>query len=90
MQKELQSFIRSHNLVNRIYDMVYYFGTIKNPDSEQLLKAFFLKKLEDIEYVESLAKYFEKKLHINKKNVELRCNLKDLIYDLDYLKQYLD
>ena len=77
-RKEFYAFIRSHNLLNRIYDMVCYFGLIKNLDNSHNIKKCFLRNLEDIVYVETLAKFFEKK-----------CNLKDLIYDLDYLKQYL-
>ena len=88
-RKEFYAFIRSHNLLNRIYDMVCYFGLIKNLDNSHNIKKCFLRNLEDIVYVETLAKFFEKKLTKNYKNVELRCNLKDLIYDLDYLKQYL-
>lgn len=89
MSKDFYAFITSHNLVNRIYDMVYYFGVIKKVEDEKLIKRFFKQRLEDVEYVESLAKYFEIKLRRNKSNIDLRCNLKDLIYDLDYLKQYL-
>lgn len=69
--------------------MLIFFGTIKNPNDERVIKKFFNQRLEDIEYVESLAKYFEKKLRKYKTNADVRCNLTDLIYDLDYLKQYL-
>lgn len=89
MKKDFYAFIKSHNLVNRIYDMVFYFGLIKNPKDEKNIKKFFLQRLEDVEYVESLAKYFEKKIPKSKKNHDLKCNLNDLVYDLDYLKQYL-
>lgn len=89
MTKDFYAFIKSHNLVNRIYDMIYYFRAIKNPNDEETIKKFFKQRLEDVEYVESLAKYFEKKLRKNKSNIDLRCNLQDLVYDLDYLKQYL-
>lgn len=89
MQKKANSFITSHNLVNRIYDMVYYFGVIKDSANEKVVKRFFKESLLKVEYVESLAKYFEKRLTKNYKNVELRYNLKDLINDLNYLKQYL-
>ena len=50
---------------------------------------FFHKRLEDTVYVEELAKYFEEKLRKYKKIPEIRCNLLDLISDLNYLKQYL-
>ena len=45
--------------------------------------------MQNIYYVETLAKFFEEKKEKNKKNIELRCNLIDLITDLDFLKQYL-
>ncbi len=86
---DFRRYIRSHNLVNRIYDMLYYFKVFKNNRSEKQVKAFFNQRLEDITYVETLAKYFESKLRTNKKNHEVRCNLNDLISDLNYLKQYL-
>lgn len=89
MKADFDRFVKSHNLVNRIYDMVFYFGMIKNSKDEENIKKFFSQRLEDVEYVESLAKYFEKKRTKNKKNHDLQCNLNDLIYDLDYLKQYL-
>ncbi len=89
MKSDFYRFIKSHNLVNRIYDMVFYFGLIKNPSNENNIKKFFFQRLEDVEYVESLAKYFEKKISKNRKNYDLQCNLTDLVYDLDYLKQYL-
>ena len=53
-KKTWHSFVKSHNLVNRIYDMLDYFHCFDEV-----------------------------------KNIELRCNLIDLINDLDYLKQYL-
>ena len=89
MDKDLYRYITSHNLVNRIYDMVFYFGLIKNPENESNIKKFFKVSLKDIEYVESLAKYFDNKMRYSKKNIELWCNLRDLVYDLDYVKQYL-
>lgn len=88
--KDFKRFVRSHNLVNRIYDMVCYFGMIKdNQEIEKEVKMFFNKRLEDTVYVEELAKYFEEKLRKYKKIPEIRCNLLDLISDLNYLKQYL-
>lgn len=86
---DFKRYIRSHNLVNRIYDMLYYFKVFKNNQSEKQVKAFFNQRLEDITYVETLAKYFESKLRTHRKNHEVRCNLNDLISDLNYLKQYL-
>lgn len=89
MNKDLRRFIRSHNLVNRIYDMLFYFKVLKNNDNEINTKKFFYYSLEDVAYVESLAKYFEEKLKKYKKIPDIRCNLIDLIHDLNYLKQYL-
>lgn len=89
MNKDFYRFIKSHNLTNRIYDMLLYFGTIKNENNEKNIKKFFFQRLQDVEYVESLAKYFEEKLRKYKKIPDIRCNLLDLINDLNYLKQYL-
>lgn len=89
MQNNYINFIKSHNLVNRIYDMLFYFGMLKDEKNEKTVKKFFVKKLDDIEYVETLAKYFERKLKQYKDKVEIKCNLLDLINDLNYLKQYL-
>lgn len=88
MNKKYNAFIKSHNLINRIFDMVVYFNLIKKPYDELTIKKYFKKNINNIEYVESLAKYFEKRLQKNYNNIELRCNLKDLISDLNYLKQY--
>ena len=79
MQNNYINFIKSHNLVNRIYDMLFYFGTLKDEKNEKTVKKFFVKKLDDIEYVETLAKYFERKLKQYKDKVEIKCNLLDLI-----------
>ncbi len=84
-----KEFINSHNLVNRIYDMIFYFGIIKSENREFYIKKFFSQRLEKVEYVESLAKYFENKIKTSQQNIELKYNLKELVYDLNYLKQYL-
>lgn len=89
MKNHFYAYVKSHSLVNRIYDMLDYFGVFKDTKNKVAIKRFFSMRLEDIEYVESLAKYFEEQMKKNKKNIEVRCNLRDLIYDLDYLKQYL-
>lgn len=89
MRRTSYSFIKSHNLVNRIYDMMYYFDCYKE-ENATYVKSRIKLKLQNIYYVETLARYFEDKKRKNRKNVELRCNLIDLINDLDYLKQYLD
>lgn len=90
MKKTYHSFIKSHDLVNRIYNMIFYLNIIKNEDSEVMVKKRLKKNLSSSEYVESICKCFENKFYKNYKNIELRCNLKDLIFDLNYLKQYLD
>lgn len=89
MKKDFNAFIRSHNLVDRIYDMIFYLGIVKNNDSQKTIKQFLYQRLEDITYVESLAQYFERKQRKKESNIELKYNLQELIYDLDYLKQYL-
>lgn len=88
-QQDFKRFVRSHNLINRIYDMLFFFKVIKDGESENQVKRFLKHRIEDITYVETLAKYFEEKLRRNKNKIELRCNLLDLINDLNYLKQYL-
>ena len=89
MKKGFNAFIRSHNLVDRIYDMIFYLGIVKNNKNKEVIKRFLRQRLEDVAYVESLAQYFEKRKLKYKNNIELRYNLQELIYDLDYLKQYL-
>lgn len=89
MNRDWKRFVRSHNLVNRVYDMLFYLKVLKNNDNEKNTKRFFYYHLEDVEYVESLAKYFENQLKKYKSVADIRCNLLDLIQDLNYLKQYL-
>lgn len=85
------SYVKSRNLINRIYDMLEYFHYFDNEfwDKENI-RQFLKENINDIIFVETLIKYLDDKLKRNKKKVELRCNLSDLINDLDYLKQYLD
>lgn len=90
-KKTWHSYVLSHQLVNRIYDMLDYFDLFKDKSlTEKELKKKINSRLSNIYYVENLASYFEKKLKRNYKNVEVRCNLVDLLYDLDHLKQYLN
>ena len=85
------TYVTSRNLINRIYDMLEYFNFFDNTSFGKSDIRFFLKqKISDICFVETLIKYLDDKLKFNKKKVELRCNLSDLINDLDYLKQYLE
>lgn len=84
------SFVKSHNLVNRVYDMFNYFDLFKDhKESKKELKKQIYNKIRSFYYIENVAKYFEDKLKENQKNVEIKTNLKDLLYDLDCLKQYL-
>lgn len=88
MNKMYNEFIKNHNLINRMYDMLVYFNLLSKTDNEIEIKTSIKKQLANIEYVELTANYFEKKLKKNYKKIELRCNLKELIDDLNYLKQY--
>ena len=89
-KKTWHSFVKSHNLVNRIYDMLDYLNFFETDKQDvELLKKNINLNLRNKYYVETMAKYFEDKKNKCKKNIELRCNLIDLINDLDYLKQYL-
>lgn len=89
-KKTWHSFVKSHNLVNRIYDMLDYFHCFDHTADVELAKKEVKRKIQSIYYVETLAKYFEDKKNKHQKNIELRCNLVDLINDLDFLKQYLE
>mgnify|MGYP006947702322 FL=1 len=89
-KKTWHSFVKSHNLVNRIYDMLDYFHCFDEVEDVEFAKDEIKNKIRSIYYVETLAKYFEDKKNKHIKNIELRCNLIDLINDLDYLKQYLN
>lgn len=89
MNNNFYTFKKSHNLINRIYNMLIFLGTIKNTQNEKIIKKFLNRRIEDVEYIETLAKYFESRRRRYKKHPEVLCNLNDLIYDLEYLKQYL-
>ena len=71
--------------------MLYYFYFFKSsPLSKMELKNNLFNSLQNIEMVENFAKYFEKKLKKKNNSIELKCNLRELISDLNFLKQYLD
>lgn len=91
MRKTWMTYVRSKNIINRIYDMLDYFDfvDIKFCDIRKL-KSFIINNINDECFVETLIKYFECKLMNNRNKIELTCNLKELIGDLDYLKQYLE
>ena len=84
-------YVKSRNLINRIYDMLENFHYF-NYDSwdKQSIRDYLKTNIKDICFVETIIKYLEDKLKENMKKVELRCNLSNLIDDLDCLKQYLD
>lgn len=88
--KTWHSYSASHFMINRIYDMLIYFDIFKDIKNKVNLKKVIRNNLNNIYYLEDLAKYFSDKLKKNYNNVELRCNLIDLIYDIDCLKQYVD
>lgn len=89
--KKSKQYIKSHNLVNRCYDMLSYYNTFQNKDlSYKEIKTNIYNNLREIETVETYAKYFNLKLKSTKNKVELKYNLKDLINDLNYLKQHLE
>lgn len=70
--KDFKRFVRSHNLINRIYDMLIFFEVIKDSKHEEQIKRFFMQRIEDITYVETLAKYFEEKLRKNGNQFNLK------------------
>lgn len=69
--------------------MLDYFHCFDKRNDVELAKSEIKKKVQSVYYVETLAKYFEEKKYKHIKNIELRCNLTDLLDDLNYLKQYL-
>ena len=90
-KKNWYYYVRSRNLINRIYDMLEYFNYFdyKNWNKEDI-RNYLKENINDVCFVETIIKYLENKLNKNKNKVELRCNISKLIDDLDYLKQYLE
>ena len=60
-KKTWHSFVKSHNLVNRIYDMLDYFHCFDEVKNVELAKNQIKNKIRSIYYVETLAKYFDDK-----------------------------
>ena len=84
-------YIKTHALVNRCYNMLKYFNAFHGVEmSQREVKKQIESNLMEIETVETYAKYFNIKKNKNKKKIELRCNLMELINDLNFLKQYLE
>lgn len=88
---KVDSYIRNHALVYRCYDMLTYFKAFRKYKStkKEIQKSIY-NNLHNIETVETYAKYFNLKMKKNKRKIELRFNLKDLISDLNFLKQLLE
>ncbi len=90
-KKDWYFYVKSRNLINRVYDMLEFFCYLDNNDwNKQNIRNYLKSNIKDICFVETLIKYFEEKLKQNRHKIELRCNLLELITDLDYLKVYLD
>ncbi len=86
--KNWHTYAKSHNLFNRIIDMLEYYDFFKKSNNVNFAKDQIEIKLSDIVFVESLSVYFEKKLKRYPENKELRCNLYDLINDLIFTLDY--
>ena len=78
-----------HKALYRVYRPKTFGEVVGQEHIVKTLKNQIKNKIRSIYYVETLAKYFDEKKNKHIKNIELRCNLTDLINDLDYLKQYL-
>lgn len=88
MAKTWYSYVKSRNLVDRICAMLEYLEIVEYGTSDKI-KNKIKYQLKSIYYVENLAKLFEENMRSKYINIESRYNLKDLIYDLNNLKQYL-
>ena len=90
-KKECLAFIKRKNLINRLVDMLYYLKIFEKEkitieEAHSQIKTNIL----DIYFLENLLKYFDQKLKKYNNKIQLKCNLRDLISDLDFLKQYLE
>lgn len=83
------SYAKSRNIVNRVYDTLDYFNFFEKVKNKEQMLADIKIKISDIYFLETLLKFLDDKLKRNQKNVEVRINLIDLIYDLNILKQYI-
>lgn len=88
MAKTWYSYVKNRNLVDRICAMLEYLEIVEYGTSDKI-KNKIKYQLKSIYYVENLAKLFEENMRSKYINIESRYNLKDLIYDLNNLKQYL-
>lgn len=89
MKKSWYSYVRSHDLVNRIYDMMIELRILKQDDININIKKILYRRLEDVEYVESIIISFERRNKRYKNNQILFNKVKDLVYELEYLKEFL-
>ena len=90
MINNAKEFIKEESLIDRTFYILDYLGIFKDyTGSKYDLKEKLYNLLLNIEYVETLIKYIEKKIKYCK-NTELKFNMKDLIFKLNFLKQYLD
>lgn len=90
MIKNAMDFIVEESLVDRIFYVLDFLGLFRDyTGSKSNLKDKLNDLLQNIDYVETLIKYIEKKKKYCK-NVELKLNMRDLVIKLNFLKQYLD
>lgn len=91
MRRNYYNFVKRKNLINRTFDMLDYFNIFDKKNLSKDKAKYFLKEnINNPIFIETILKYFCDKYKNCKKKIELRCNLYDLINDLDYLKQYLE
>lgn len=90
-KKRSDSYEKSHNLVNRIYDMLYFLYFFKDNRGYSIseIKDKIRQQIKTLEGIELIIKYFDDKMKKHYKDIEIRCNLTDLITDLNHLKQYI-
>ena len=63
---------------------------LKKEDTNDIdVKRILCQRLEDVDYVESLAKCFERRMKNYQSNRKMFIKLRDLVYELEYLKQFL-
>ena len=70
--------------------MLYYFLKDKNAYSPaEELKNKIRQQIKTLDGIEYFTKYFDDKLKEHHEDIEITCNLRELITDLDYLKLYI-
>lgn len=82
-------YLKTHNLHNKIFEMLIYFNIIESNKDFKYIKSKIKSKMKEPDFIETIAKLFERKY--NKcRSIELKCNLKNLIDELNFAKQYLE